>query len=237
MWRNPDGQEIPYDRRAAVYDRLVRSPAYNRVAWSTTPAAYEAFAAEAFAAADGPLLEAAAGSAAATAELHARSSRPCVLLDASRAMLDRAERRIAAAGGDVGPGGRVRLVRGDLLRPSDAAARFDTVLALGAAHLFDDVEALVGALRATLVPGGRIHLAGLVAGTRRGAAYLRALHRAGEVAAPRSAEDLRAALGAPERFEVVGCMAFAVLGDGRAAAARRPGRGPASCAGPASVRP
>ena len=103
MWRIKSELEdagAPYDRRAAVYDRLVRSRTYNRLAWSTTPYEYAQFAAEAIASADGPLLEAAAGSAAATAELHARSPRPTVLVDLSQAMLERAAHRIAAARDD-----------------------------------------------------------------------------------------------------------------------------------------
>jgi len=103
MWRI-DGElgepGAPYDRRTAVYDRLVRSQTYNRLAWSTTPDDYAQFAAAAIASADGPLLEAAAGTAAATASLHAHSRRPTMLVDLSRAMLDRAARRIAAARGD-----------------------------------------------------------------------------------------------------------------------------------------
>jgi hypothetical protein len=38
-----------------------------------------------------------------------------------------------------------------------------------------------------------------------------ALHRAGEVAAPRTAEELHAALGRPGEFTVDGCMAFATI--------------------------
>lgn len=91
MWRIESyvaSAGAPYDRRAAVYDHLVRSRLYNRVAWATTPDNYTRFAAEAFASAPGPLLEVAAGSAAATAFLHARSQRPAVLVDLSRAMLE-----------------------------------------------------------------------------------------------------------------------------------------------------
>ncbi len=100
MWRiegELDQPGTPYDRRAAVYDRLVRSPLYNRVAWSTSPDDYADFAAGAIASSSGPLLEVAAGSAAATAELHARSTRPTVLVDRARPMLERAAQRIAAS--------------------------------------------------------------------------------------------------------------------------------------------
>lgn len=68
MWRiesNLDHAGATYDRRAALYDRLVRSPTYNRVAWNTRPVDYTAFATRAFASGSGPLLEVAAGTAAA----------------------------------------------------------------------------------------------------------------------------------------------------------------------------
>jgi SAM-dependent methyltransferase len=207
------GSGAPYDRRAALYDRLVRSPTYNRLAWSTTPEDYARFAAEAIASADGPLLEVAAGSAAATAQLHAHSPRPTTLVDLSRAMLERAARRIAAAWDDdahVIPA-HIRLVQADLFSPPFAAHGFTTVLGLGLTHLFDDVPAFVSALHAQLAPGGEAHLAGLVAQTRRGRRYLELLHRAGEVAVPRTAEQLHVALGQPTVFRTTGCMAYAML--------------------------
>ena len=74
-----DEAGAPYDRRAAVYDRLVCSRMNNRMVWSSAPEVYTEFAAAAFASTDSPLMEAAAGSAAATADLHARSRRPTVL--------------------------------------------------------------------------------------------------------------------------------------------------------------
>ncbi|MCP9491786.1 MAG: class I SAM-dependent methyltransferase [Solirubrobacteraceae bacterium MAG38_C4-C5] len=204
----------PYDRRAAVYDRLVRSRMYNRIAWSTAPEDYAAFAAAAFASADGPLLEVAAGSAAATAQLHARAQRPTVLVDLSRAMLDRAARRIAAAAADDDGHklpAHIRLVQADLLALEFPARGFTTVLGIGLTHLFEDLPALVGALRAQLAPGGQLYLAGLVAQTRRGRRYLELLHRAGEVAVPRTAEELRVALGRPADFRTTGCMAYSTF--------------------------
>jgi SAM-dependent methyltransferase len=205
----------PYDRRAAVYDRLVRSRTYNRLAWGCAPEDYAEFAAEALASSSGPVLEAAAGSAAATAALHRRSGRPTVLVDLSREMLERAARRLAYDG-DAVPA-RIRLIQADLTAlPFDGGpGRFTTVLALGAAHLFSDVGALVDPLRAQLAPGGALWVSGLVAETGRGRRYLDVLHRAGEVAAPRTARELYDALGAPEDFRVTGCMAFAVLGPER----------------------
>lgn len=201
----------PYDRRAAVYDRLVRSRVYNRLAWSCAPQAYSEFAAAAFASASGPLLEVAAGSAAATAQLHAGSRRPTVLLDRSRAMLERAGQRIAAAGVDSEVPPRIRLVHADLFSPPFPAHGFTTILALGLTHLFDDLAALVDALRTQVTPHGQLFLAGLVTQTRRGRRYLEALNRAGEVAVPRSAQELRIALGHPTSFRTTGCMAYATV--------------------------
>jgi SAM-dependent methyltransferase len=210
-----DEAGAPYDSRAAIYDRLVRSRAYNRIAWSTAPAEYAAFAAAAIGSSRGPLLEAAVGSAAATAQLHADSGRPTVLVDLSRPMLDRAAQRIAAAAGDGGElPDRIRLVQADILALPFTPHGFGTVLGLGLAHLFADLPALVAALRAQLMPGGRLHLAGLVAQTRRARRYLQVLHRAGEVAAPRTADELRRALGDPADFHTRGCMAYATLAAG-----------------------
>lgn len=215
MWRiesNLADAGAPYDRRAALYDRLVRSRTYNRLAWGTTPHNYEEFAEAAFASAVGPLLEVAAGSAAATANLHARATHPTVLVDLSRPMLERAAMRIAAAGGDndtFPP--HVRLVQADLLALPVPEPGFVTVLGLGLTHLFDDLGGLVGTLSDQLAPGGRVYLAGLVAGTRRSRRYLEVLHRAGEVAAPLTADQLHVALGRPADFGTKGCMAYAVL--------------------------
>ncbi len=219
MWRiesELDDAGAPYDRRAAVYDRLVRSRTYNLLAWGCAPDDYAAYAAVAFAAATGPLLEAAAGSAAATANLHASSQRPTVLVDLSRAMLERAARRIAAASATGGADthklpAQIRLVQADLLALPFSTHEFTTVLGLGLTHLFEDLPALVGALRAQLAPGGQLYLAGLVAETRRGRRFLEILHRAGEVAAPRTADELHLALGRPTDFRMTGCMAYATL--------------------------
>ncbi|MEA2843832.1 MAG: hypothetical protein QOJ69_1503 [Actinomycetota bacterium] len=214
MWRIESDLEeagAPYDRRAAAYDHLVRSRTYNRIAWSASPRDYTAFAAAAFASDPGPLLEVAAGSAAATGELHARAGRQTVLVDLSRAMLDRAGRRIADASETGEVPERVRLLQADLLGLPFPEHGFTTVLGLGLTHLFDDVPALVTALRPQLAPGGRMFLAGLVAETRRGRRYLEILHRAGEVSRPMTAEELRVALGRPEEFHTAGCMAYAIL--------------------------
>lgn len=216
MWRSEshlDDTGAPYDRRAAAYDRLVRSRLYNRIAWSTAPEEYANFASTAIGSSDGPLLEAAAGSTAATAELHVVSERATVLVDLSRAMLARAARRIAAAGdgADDELPAHVRLAQADILDLPFTERGFTTVLGLGLTHLFDDLPALVAALQAQLAPGGQLYLAGLVAETRRARRYLEILHHVGEVAAPRTADELRVALDGPTDFRTMGCMAYVRL--------------------------
>ena len=208
-----DTPAAPYDRRAAVYDHLVRSRIYNRLAWAASPDDYARFASAAFASSAGPLLEVAAGSAAATAELHAHSQRQTVLVDQSDAMLQRAARRIAAASPGPHIPARVHFVRADIMAlPPLPAQQFTTIVGLGLTHLASDLAGLARVLRERLAPGGQLYLAGLVTGTRRGAWYLKTLHRAGEVCEPRTAGQMRAALGHPAKFYTTGCMAYATLG-------------------------
>ncbi len=196
----------PYDRRAAFYDRLVRSPLYNRLFWSTNPDDYSAFAKRALADGDGPLLDVAAGSAAATSALYAATTRPVVLSDRSCGMLDVAASRIARDGELPA---NIRLVQTDIFAHQFASASFDTVLCMGFMHMAPDPRALLDALLVLVAPGKRVYFSSLVAETFIGRWYLAALARAGEVAAPRTAETLRAALGAVE-IEVKGCMAYGV---------------------------
>lgn len=86
----PDDVGAPYDRRAAAYDRLVANRLYNRLVWGTSPTAYRAFAAEAAADSEGPLLEVGCGTAAFTAGAYAATERYVQLVDRSRGMLERA---------------------------------------------------------------------------------------------------------------------------------------------------
>lgn len=212
MWRIEtalDDAGAPYDRRAAAYDRLVRSRTYNRLLWKTSPDDYEAFAAAAIAEDDRSLLDVGAGSAAATAHLHAASGRQTVLVDASTAMLERAGERIAASAPPGDDPDRVRLVQADALA-LPLAGGFTTVLCMGLMHLIDEPRALLDALLAQAAPGGTVHLTALVAETAVGRRYLGVLHRAGEVAEPRTADALAAALG-DVALDVRGSMAYASI--------------------------
>jgi SAM-dependent methyltransferase len=80
------------------------------------------------------------------------------------------------------------------------------VLCVGFLHLVDDPVDLVRRLRRYLRPGGRLFLSSLVAATPMGSAYLRLLQRAGESAAPRTADELADLIGVAVRSR--GCMAY-----------------------------
>lgn len=183
-----------YDGRAAFYDRLVSSRVYNRLAWSTSPLDYERFAAKAVASSTGPLLDVAAGTATATAAAYRASTRPIVLADRSKDMLVRAARRVAR-GGRVRDG--VRFVHADAFDLPFEPGGFDTVVCFGFLHMVEDAAGLLDRLRAQLRPGGTLFCSSLVAATPVGRRYLSLLHRAGEVAAPRTADELADLCGAP----------------------------------------
>lgn len=195
-----------YDGREAFFDRLVASRLYNRVAWSTSPDDYERFARKAVDSAHGPLLDVAAGTAAATAAAYRASTRPVVVTDRSRDMLARAAQRLAADG-QVRPG--IRLVQADAFDLPFTPGSFDTVLCLGFLHMVEDVSSLLDQLRGQLRPGGRLFCSSLVAETPVGRRYLTMLHRAGEVATPRTGDQLAELCGTPVQRR--GSMAYIEL--------------------------
>ncbi|MFT3835189.1 MAG: class I SAM-dependent methyltransferase [Micropruina sp.] len=203
-----DAPETVYDRGAATYDAMVGSRLYNRLAWGTDPADYAAFAGEAVASADGPLLEVAAGTCAASAEAYLASPRPLVITDRSRGMLALAAQRLTVAGR---PRSGTRLVQADAFALPFPPGGFDTVLCLGFLHLVEDVAPFVDGLRAQLRPGGRLFASSLVAATPVGTRYLGVLHRLGELARPRTADELADLFGVPVRRR--GSMAYLTLGN------------------------
>lgn len=183
----------------------MRSRAYNRLLWGTDPADYRAFARRAVDSARGPLLDVAAGSAIETGAAYAASDREITVTDRSVAMLEIAGRRIGAPAA-----GRVQLVQADAYALPGPTHRFETVLCMGFLHIAEDPARLLAALLEQTAPGGAVWVSSLVAEHRIGSRYLAALHRAGEVAAPRSAAELSARLGGIG-LEVRGSMAYGVV--------------------------
>ncbi len=183
-----DAGDAAYDRRAAMYDRLVGSRLYNRLVWGSSPRAYAAFAARALQAGEGPLLDAACGSAVFTGSVYRDAARPVVLVDRSTGMLRRAAQRV-----DGGTHAPPVLLQADLLDLPFVPGSFATVACHGALHLFEDLPRALRALRAQLAPEGILYATSLAAETTIGRRYLALLHHAGEVAAPRRATELLAA--------------------------------------------
>ncbi|MFT4224816.1 class I SAM-dependent methyltransferase [Micropruina sp.] len=202
-----DAPESVYDRGAATYDAMVSSRLYNRLAWGTDPADYAAFAREAVDSGEGPLLDVAAGTATATAGAYLASARPVVLTDRSKGMLDLATRRLTVDG-RLRPD--TRFVQADAFALPFPPGGFETVLCLGFLHLVDDIVPFVDGLRAQLRPGGRLFVSSLVAATPVGTRYIRFLHRLGEMATPRTADELADLFGVPVRRR--GSMAYLTLG-------------------------
>jgi len=201
---SPNDQGAPYDRKAAIYDRVVGARAYNRIMWGTSTAAYREFAGEALAAAIGPMLDAGCGTAVFTAGAYREASRPLVLVDRSIGMLTRASARL-----DRAP---PALVQADLLDLPFAPESFTTVSCFAMLHVLDDPWPALPSLWRQLAPGGRFLASMLVTDRPAGGAYLRVLRRAGEVGPPRNLAELAAAahqaLGDSVVLDRTGSMAW-----------------------------
>ncbi len=203
----PDSPGSPYDRRAAIYDRLVGNRLYNRLVWGSRPASYAAFAATAVADSDGPLLDVGCGSAVFTAGAYRSTGRALILVDRSLGMLARAAERLR--GHDLA---RVAFVQADLFDLPFQPGSFTTVACHGLLHLFDNPAEVIRTLRAQVAPAGSLYATSLVAETAIGSRVLALLHRAGEVAIPRRERELaavaEAGLGAITEVRREGCMVF-----------------------------
>lgn len=196
----------PYDRRAALYDRVVGTAIYNRMFWGTSPASYAAFAAAAVHASDGPLLDVGCGSAVFTADAYRNARRPIVLVDRSLGMLTQAAQRISSP-----DPAQVAFMQADLFDLPFRSGSFTTVACHGVLHLFEDPVGVLHALRAQLAAGSSLYASALVAETAVGRRYLTVLHRAGEVAVPRHEYELAAAtrtVFSDVEIHREGCMAF-----------------------------
>lgn len=202
-----------YDSRARAYDRMIGSRLYNRLFWGSAPDEYRAFARQAVASSEsGWLLDAGCGTLLLTADAYAAAPhRPVIALDKSLGMLQRARERLI----EINPAAseHVVFVQGDLLDLPFKDKSFRTVMSMGMLHLFDAAVPLVRSLDRLVEPGGQLFLSSLVTNGRLGDRYMRFLHRAGEIAAPRTADTLKRALldtlGPNLTWSVVGNMSYA----------------------------
>lgn len=203
-----------YDGRAGLYDAVVGTWAYNRLMWGSSPRAYGEFARRAFASgAGGRVLDAACGSLLFTAEAYGGSARTVVAFDASLAMLGRARRRLGRITGRVPA--NVYLVQADARDMPFRPRAFETALSMNVLHHLDDAAPFLRALASLVRAGGQLHVTSLILNGRTvGDFYLGALHRAGQLARPRTADELKRlvadACGPVLSFRAEGNMAFAV---------------------------
>lgn len=185
-------EEVPsgsYDGRARLYDAVVGTMLYNRLLWGASTRNYRAFARYALASETGPFLDAGSGSAVFTDQAYAESQRPIILADRSIGMLGAAKKRISVAAGS-GQLDRIAFIQADLFDFPFRRSSFSTVLSMGMLHLFENAGELIRELLYSVADGGRLYLTSLVADRVVGRKYLSLLHKMGEVAAPRSFQEL-----------------------------------------------
>jgi len=185
-----------YDKHAKLYDRLIGSELYNRIAWGTSPKSYSSFAKQAVSFGEGTLLDVGCGSLISTAEIHANSSRNTILCDLSEGMLQAARDRMIAIAGRV-PDNLVFL-QADLFSLPFVEGSFGAVLCPGMLHVFEDVQAVTRELSRVSTPEAQIFLSSLVADRWIAKQYLALLHRAREVAEPRAYRKMIDLLNFPD---------------------------------------
>jgi ubiquinone/menaquinone biosynthesis C-methylase UbiE len=188
----PEASSVPYDRQAALYDAVVGLPLYHRGVWGTSSDMYAQFARAALEAAGGRhFAEIGCGSLLFTAPMYQTSRGGLVtLIDLSLQMLRRALKRLSDD--------NERLPDGLLALHADAAALpirpaiFSSVLCLNLLHLPCDAPAILAECRRILIPGqGRLFLSSLVRSGRWADRYMSVLQHAGELAAPRTVDDVQ----------------------------------------------
>ena len=180
-----------YDKRATVYDSVVRAWLYNFVMWGTSPGDYVQFARQALdSAREGMFLDAGCGSLLFTARVYVDSNRRIVAFDQSLAILRRARERLRKLSGCLPE--HIRLLQADLSDLPFRSKSFRTVLCLNVLHQFADATALVSGLNELLSESGNLYLTSLIANNRIiGDWYLKALYRSGEFVRPRSEREVR----------------------------------------------
>ena len=203
-----------YDGRAAVYDLVVGTRAYNRVMWGASLPDYISFARQAVASATaGMMLDAGCGSLLFTAPAYLDSERPILAFDQSLHMLRRARLRLTKLAGSVPE--RIFLLQADLNAMPFRPGSFHTALCMNVLHHFADAGGLVADLKRLLVDGGHLYLTSLVKGDRLiGDYYLSKLYRRGDFVQPRTGMELQNLLadsfGQTVSYWMRGNMAYAM---------------------------
>lgn len=203
-----------YDRRAAVYDLVVGTTLYNRVAWGASLSEYLLFAQRAVASAHGMMLDAGCGSLLFTAKAYLDSRRPIIACDQSLEMLRRANARLMKLAGHKPD--HILLLQADLSELPFRQACFQTILCMNVLHHIADARDLLAELETLLIERGQLYLTSLVKNSSLiGDWYLERLYRRGDFVRPRTAVEFRNILdsstGQRVAFSTTGNMAFATM--------------------------
>lgn len=200
----------PYDRKAAVYDAIVGRPIYHRVFWGTSPRSFARFGRAALeAAGDGPFAEVGCGSMLFTAPMYRDTAvRSIALVDRSMGMLSRGRKRLGSPG--------IVMVQADGAALPLRRGTFSAILSLNLLHVPCNRTAIAAECARCLLPGqGRLFVTSLVRSGRWSDAWLATLHRAGELDAPLTADELRETVAGRwaviESMSLEGNMCFLVV--------------------------
>jgi SAM-dependent methyltransferase len=211
-----DAVAAPYDRRAVVYDAIVGRSIYQRIFWGTSPTAFTRFARVALeGAGDGCFVEAGCGSLLFTSPMYREFRGTCALLvDRSAHMLRRALTRLSSEDGRIPDG--VAVLHADVAALPVRPGAFSSLLCLNVLHVPCDVAAITAEFSRILMPGrGRLFVSSLVRSGRWSDAYMAALHRMGELAAPVTLDEFRVRVadrwGVVESTKVEGNMGFLIV--------------------------
>jgi SAM-dependent methyltransferase len=179
-----------YDKRAVLYDWVVRAWLYNFTMWGSSPGDYAEFARQAVCSSvEGKFLDAGCGSLLFTGRAYVDSKRAIIACDQSLAMLRRARRRLLKLSGRVPE--HIWLLQADLNDLPFRRESFRTVLCLNVLHQFADAAALISNLKELLTNSGDLYLTSLVSNNRTiGSWYLDTLYRTGEFVRPRHEREL-----------------------------------------------
>jgi len=202
-----------YDRIGRAYDPLIRTNAYNRIVWRSSPAAYRAFAERVFESRrEGAHVELGCGGLAFTSHLYREDrGRSVILIDQSLTMLRIARRRLADRDGRLPS--HVVLARGDARELRVSTGIGSTVLAMLVLHVLDDGAGFLSTLNALADPEhATVGVASIFrGGTRRGDAWLHVFEATRELTGRSLSEIERmmsAAIPGSLRTETSGSMGF-----------------------------
>ena len=161
--------------------------------------------------ATGWLVDIAAGSCVDSVAAYAKTSRPTIVLDRSVAMLERGIMRLGERTGSVPA--NVLFLQAEANALPFADDQIETVLCHGAYHVFPETEPLTREFGRVARNDGAFFVSSLVRGRAFGNRYLKLLHKSGEIADPRDADEfadrLSTELDVPISFDAKGNFAYA----------------------------